>query len=203
MKLYTRSIKRFVDLALSVMLLAVLSPLLVVIWMVLAIEHKGKPFFIQSRVGLRQKVFSMIKFKTMNEDRDVTGALLPDKRRISKVGMVLRQLSLDELPQLVNVLKGDMSIVGPRPLLVRYVPLYSANQNRRHEVRPGITGWAQVNGRNAISWSRRFELDVYYVDHLTFLLDCRIFWMTIIKIIRREGIDQSENRPMEPFSGSN
>jgi lipopolysaccharide/colanic/teichoic acid biosynthesis glycosyltransferase len=139
----------------------------------------------------------------MNDSVDASGNLLADRFRITKLGKFVRALSIDELPQLFNVLFGDMSIVGPRPLLFKYMPLYSHDQNRRHEVRPGITGWAQVNGRNSISWTRKFELDVYYVNHISFTLDCKIFWLTIIKILKREGINQSEARPMEPFDGSN
>jgi lipopolysaccharide/colanic/teichoic acid biosynthesis glycosyltransferase len=139
----------------------------------------------------------------MNDNTDASGNLLPDVRRLTHFGRIVRRLSIDELPQLINVLKGEMSLIGPRPLLFKYLPLYSSMQNRRHEVRPGITGWAQVNGRNAISWSRRFELDVYYVDNLSFALDFKIFWLTILKIVKREGINQSASRPMEPFNGSN
>lgn len=160
-------------------------------------------FFLQERPGYQQRSFQIIKFKTMTDKRNAEGKLLPDNQRLTTIGKWIRKLSLDELPQLINVLKGEMSLIGPRPLLFKYIPLYSPIQNRRHEVRPGITGWAQVNGRNSISWTKRFELDVYYVDNISFALDCRIFWMTIVKVLKREGINQSEARPMEPFNGSN
>jgi lipopolysaccharide/colanic/teichoic acid biosynthesis glycosyltransferase len=180
-----------------------LGPVLIVTACLLSITIKGGPFFRQSRPGKNGKPFRIIKFKTMNDSVDASGNLLADRFRITKLGKFVRALSIDELPQLFNVLFGDMSIVGPRPLLFKYMPLYSHDQNRRHEVRPGITGWAQVNGRNSISWTRKFELDVYYVNHISFTLDCKIFWLTIIKILKREGINQSEARPMEPFDGSN
>lgn len=171
--------------------------------MLLLFQNSGKAFFFQERPGRNQKAFKIIKFKTMNDKRDAFGNLLPDVQRMTAVGKWIRKLSIDELPQLVNVIKGDMSLIGPRPLLFKYLPLYSAEQNRRHEVRPGITGWAQVNGRNSISWTKKFELDVYYVNHLSFWLDFKIFWLTILKILKREGINQSEARPMQPFNGSN
>jgi lipopolysaccharide/colanic/teichoic acid biosynthesis glycosyltransferase len=152
---------------------------------------------------MNQRPFHIIKFKTMNDKRDVNGNLLPDNERITFLGKWIRKLSIDELPQLINVLKGDMSMIGPRPLLFKYIPLYSEFQNRRHEVRPGITGWAQVNGRNSISWTRKFELDVEYVDNISFLLDLKIFWLTILKILKTEGVNQSESRPMMPFDGKN
>lgn len=201
--MYRKYSKRWVDLFGSLSILLLTSPLFLITWVILLVQNGGQIFYYQSRPGRSQKPFVIIKFKTMNDRCDEKGDLLPDTVRLTPIGKWVRRLSLDELPQLINVLKGDMSLIGPRPLLFKYIPLYSAIQNRRHEVRPGITGWAQVNGRNSISWSKRFELDIYYVDHVTFWLDCRIFLMTILKIIQREGINQSENRPMEPFNGSN
>ena len=167
------------------------------------VQNKGKVFFLQERPGLNQKPFHIIKFKTMTDERDAKGNLLQDIERITKFGDVVRKLSIDELPQLINVLKGDMSLIGPRPLLFKYIRLYSNEQLRRHEVRPGITGWAQVNGRNSISWTRKFELDIYYINNYSFFLDIKIFWMTIVKIVRSEGVNQSEARPMMPFNGTN
>jgi lipopolysaccharide/colanic/teichoic acid biosynthesis glycosyltransferase len=171
--------------------------------LILLIHTKGKPFYFQERPGLYQKPFFIIKFKTMTDDRDIHGQLLPDIQRITKVGRIIRKFSIDELPQLINVLKGDMSLVGPRPLLFKYIPLYSKEQLRRHEVRPGITGLAQVNGRNAISWTKKFEYDIFYVDNLSFALDLKIIFKTILKVFKQEGINQSDKRPMEPFNGSN
>lgn len=170
---------------------------------ILFIQNAGKPFFFQERPGMNQKPFFIIKFKTMNDKKDANGKLLPDNERITFFGKWIRKLSIDELPQLINVLKGDMSLIGPRPLLFKYIPLYSQTQNRRHEVRPGITGWAQVNGRNSISWTRKFELDVEYVDRMTFALDMKIFWLTIMKIVKTEGVNQTDSRPMQPFDGTN
>ncbi|MCX8489478.1 MAG: sugar transferase, partial [Cyclobacteriaceae bacterium] len=172
-------------------------------WFFLLIQNNGKAFFYQERPGKNLRPFTIIKFKTMNDERNESDKLLPDNIRLTPLGKWVRKLSFDELPQLINVLKGEMSLIGPRPLLDKYVPLYSAVQNRRHEVRPGITGWAQVNGRNSISWTRKFELDIYYVDHLSFALDVKIIWLTVIKIIKREGINQTKERPMESFNGSN
>jgi lipopolysaccharide/colanic/teichoic acid biosynthesis glycosyltransferase len=201
--LYGLIFKRFLDFAVALTLLILLSPIILIIGAVLAKQNKGTPFFFQERPGKDKKPFQIIKFKTMTDDRDDKGELLPDKQRITPLGKFVRKWSLDELPQLFNVIKGDMSLIGPRPLLFKYLPLYSEEQNRRHEVRPGITGWAQVNGRNAISWRKKFELDVYYVDHLSFLLDFKIFWLTLVKILARTGIDQSSERPMQPFDGTN
>lgn len=180
-----------------------LLPVIVLLGGLLAIENNGKVFFLQERPGIFQRSFYIIKFRTMRDVRDAQGNLLPDSERMTKLGRIIRKLSLDELPQLINVIKGDMSLIGPRPLLFRYVPLYSAYQLRRHEVRPGITGWAQVNGRNSISWTQKFAYDVYYVDNLSFALDMKILWMTVLKVLRRDGINQSEDRPMEPFNGYN
>jgi lipopolysaccharide/colanic/teichoic acid biosynthesis glycosyltransferase len=200
---YIKYIKTSFDFLTSIILLIILSPLFLAILFVLYIQNNGEPFFIQERPGKNLKPFKILKFKTMNDKKDENGVLLPDKDRLTLAGRLVRKTSVDELPQLINVIKGDMSLIGPRPLLFKYVPLYNDSQRRRHLVRPGITGWAQVNGRNSISWQRKFELDNYYVDHVSFLLDLRIFWLTIVKILKREGINQSAERPMEPFNGSN
>ena len=201
--MYHSFFKRILDVLVSMIVLIAVSPFFLITWLLLLIQNKSKAFFIQERPGRNQKSFRIIKFKTMNDTHDATGKLLPDNARLTAVGRVVRKLSLDELPQLINVLKGEMSLIGPRPLLFKYLPLYSNEQNRRHSVRPGITGWAQVNGRNTLSWQKTFELDVYYVDHISVALDFKIFWMTIIKILKREGINQSQARPREPFNGSN
>lgn len=196
-------IKRFLDIILSSLAIILLFPLLVFIYILLAIQNKGSALFFQIRPGKNQRRIKVIKFKSMSDEKDVNGNLLPDVERITKLGLFLRNTSLDELPQLVNVLKGDMSIVGPRPLLFKYIPIFSEKQLRRHNVRPGITGWAQVNGRNSISWTKKFEFDVYYVDNISLLLDLKILWLTILKVLKKEGINQSEQRPMEPFNGTN
>src|SRR5699024_86126 len=198
---YTKYVKRIFDLIISILAIIPALPLGLAASCLLWIENEGTVFFIQKRPGLHEHPFDIIKFRTMNDKRDTEGNLLPDNQRITKVGSWLRKLSLDELPQLWNVLKGDMSIVGPRPLLFRYIPLYNEQQRRRHEVKPGITGWAQVNGRNTISWYQKFEYDIYYIDHLTFSLDIKIILLTIIKIFKKEGINQSDEQPMKPFEG--
>ena len=200
---YRRYFKRPVDIVVALLLLVVVSPLFLCTWLVLMVQNAGKPFFFHKRPGKNLRPFHVIKFKTMSDERDEKGNLLPDVERITFFGKWIRKLSLDELPQLINVLKGEMSLIGPRPLLFRYIPLYSAEQIRRHEVRPGITGWAQVNGRNSISWERKFELDIFYVDHMDLTLDAKIFWLTILKVLKREGVNQSEARPMQPFDGTN
>lgn len=200
---YQKYGKRLLDLVISGSIIIILSPLWGVTSLFLYIQNKGGVFFIQERPGLNEKPFKILKFKTMNDQRDKTGNLLSDMQRITKMGAWLRKFSLDELPQLWNVLKGDMSLIGPRPLLFKYIPLYSDRQRRRHEVKPGITGWAQVNGRNAISWNKKFELDIFYIEHLGFALDMKIAWLTIIKVLKREGINQSDTRPMQPFEGTN
>lgn len=183
-------------------MLIVLSPLLLVVTVWLHFANKGAgAFFTQERPGKDERIFKLYKFKSMTDERDAEGNLLPDGERLTSVGRFIRKTSLDELPQLWNVLKGDMSFIGPRPLLVQYLPLYSASQRRRHEVRPGITGWAQVSGRNAISWEKKFALDVWYVDHLSFCLDCIIIWRTVVKVLRREGISSASCDTMEPFEG--
>jgi lipopolysaccharide/colanic/teichoic acid biosynthesis glycosyltransferase len=201
--LYSPHLKRLLDLTLSLLALLALSPVLAVLTVLLYFQNQGQPFFIQERPGYRERPFRLIKFKSMTDARDARGRLLPDKQRLTPLGAFIRETSLDELPQLFNVLKGDMSLVGPRPLLFKYLPLYSPEQRRRHEVKPGITGWAQVNGRNSISWGEKFRHDVHYVDHLSFALDVKILWLTLLKVLRREGVNQSAERPMAPFNGRN
>ena len=200
--MYQRFFKRLVDLVLSLLAFMVFSPIFLIVLLLLFVANQGAPFFIQPRPGKNGKVFNVIKFRTMNNKRDASGKLLPDAQRLTPVGRFIRSTSLDEIPQLLNVIKGDMSLIGPRPLLVRYLDRYTAEQARRHEVRPGITGWAQVNGRNAISWEKRFELDVYYVDHLSFTLDLKILWLTLQKVIKREGISSGSSATMEEFKGT-
>ena len=199
--MYTNQIKPFFDFFASFFGLLLLLPFFVIITFLLAIANGGNPFFVQCRPGKNVKVFKIIKFKTMNDATDALGNLLSDAQRLTKIGSFVRKTSLDEIPQLINVLKGDMSIIGPRPLLTQYVHLYSDFQNRRHEVKPGITGWAQVNGRNAISWDKKFELDVYYVNHCSFWLDITILFKTIIKVIKSDGITAADAATIEPFEG--
>lgn len=202
--MYRHFFKRFLDFCGALVGLVVLSPLLVVVTVWLHFANKGAgAFFLQERPGKNEKIFKVIKFKTMTDERDKDGNLLPDAQRLTKVGKFVRSTSLDELPQLFNVLKGDMSFIGPRPLLVKYLPLYSKEQSRRHNVRPGITGWAQVNGRNAISWQQKFKYDVWYVDHLSCFLDIRIFFLTLKKVLVREGINSDVSATMEEFLGNN
>lgn len=202
--MYSHFVKRGIDFILVFCVLAIIWPILlfITLWLHFANKSAGA-FFTQERPGKGEKIFRVIKFKTMTDERDVQGHLLPDEKRLTKIGKFVRSTSIDELPQLINVLKGDMALIGPRPLLPQYLPLYSKEQARRHEVRPGITGWAQVNGRNAISWSRKFELDVWYVDHCSFLLDLKIVFMTIKKVFIREGISSDTSATMEPFTGNN
>lgn len=194
--------KRTIDLLLSCTVLLLTLPLFVVVALVLWMANGGNPFFFQWRPGRYGKVFRLVKFRTMNNRRDASGALLSDAVRLTPMGRFIRKTSLDELPQLINVIKGDMSMIGPRPLLVEYLSLYNPTQGRRHEVRPGITGWAQVNGRNAISWEQKFELDVYYVDHLNWRLDARVILLTIQKVFRPEGISQQGHATMPAFKGA-
>ncbi len=202
--MYKNGLKRVLDFTIVLCALIVISPILLVITVWLHFANKGAgAFFTQARPGKNGKIFRVIKFKTMTDERDKDGNLLPDAQRLTKVGRLVRSTSIDELPQLINVLKGDMALIGPRPLLPQYLPLYSKEQARRHEVRPGITGWAQVNGRNAISWTRKFELDVWYVDHISFALDVKIVFMTIKKVFVREGISQEGQATMEFFNGKN
>jgi len=200
--MYKTVIKRSIDFVVSLTAIILLSPLILVLIVLLAIANDGKPFFFQKRPGKDEKIFTIIKFKTMNDKKDKEGNLLPDNERITKIGKFVRSASLDELMQLINVVKGDMAVIGPRPLLVRYLPLYSAEQAKRHLVKPGITGWAQVNGRNAISWEEKFKLDVWYVNNLSFRLDFKILMLTIKKVFQREGISSSENDTMPQFMGS-
>lgn len=201
--MYSNFFKRFFDFFIALIGLIVLSPIFIAVMIGLYFANQGKPFFFQARPGLNEKIFKIIKFKTMNDKKDPNGNLLSDAERLTPIGAFVRKTSLDEIPQLINVLKGDMAIIGPRPLLPQYLPLYNETQKRRHNVRPGITGWAQVNGRNAISWTRKFELDVWYVDHLSFILDIKIFFLTIKKVVVREGISQEGQVTMEGFNGNN
>ncbi len=201
--IYNLFFKRFIDLLLSIIGFIIISPLFIIIWLLLFIANKGTgSFFIQDRPGKEEKVFKVIKFKTMTDERDIEGNLLPDLERITKVGRFIRSTSLDEIPQLLNVIKGDMSLIGPRPLLVEYLPLYNDFQRRRHEVRPGLTGWAQVNGRNTISWQKKFEYDVWYVDHVSLALDLKILGKTVRKVFKREGINSATSTTMEMFKGN-
>lgn len=200
--MYLKVIKRNFDFFISLLGLILISPIFLVISIVLLFVNKGNPFFTQIRPGKNEKLFRLIKFKTMNDRKDTNGKLLPDAERLTKIGKFIRSTSLDEIPQLINVIKGDMSLIGPRPLLVRYLPRYSKEQARRHEVRPGITGWAQVNGRNAISWKQKFVYDVWYVDHLSFLMDVKIIFKTIFKVFKREGISAAGQETMNEFRGS-
>lgn len=202
--MYAHFFKRLIDFTIVLIVLLIIWPILLIITIWLHFANKGAgAFFMQDRPGKNGKIFKVIKYKTMTDERDANGNLLPDADRLTKVGRFVRSTSIDELPQLINVLKGDMALIGPRPLLPQYLPLYSKKQARRHEVRPGITGWAQVNGRNAISWTKKFELDVWYVDHCSFWLDLKIIFMTIKKVFVREGISQAGQATMEPFNGNN
>jgi len=204
MKLYRDLFKRAIDVATSGCALFVLAVPLAAVTMWLHFANKGAgAFFLQERPGKDGKIFKVVKFKTMTDERDADGNLLPDEKRLTKVGRFVRSTSIDELPQLWNVVKGDMSLIGPRPLLVQYLPLYSPEQARRHEVRPGITGWAQCHGRNAISWQKKFELDVWYVDHISFITDCKVILTTIKKVLSRADISSATSATMEPFNGNN
>ena len=201
--MYKNFLKPLADFFCAAILLILLSPLILVTILLLAIANKGKIFFIQARPGLYGQAFKIIKFKTMRDAYDANGNPLPDEVRLTKIGNLVRSASLDELLQLINVLKGDMSLVGPRPLLMQYLPRYSPEQARRHEVKPGITGWAQVNGRNAISWEEKFRLDLTYVDKQSFFLDVKILWMTFINVVQRKGISADGHATMEEFRGTN
>ena len=202
--MYKGGLKRSIDFIIVLCTLVVIWPILLLIIIFLHFANKGAGvFFTQDRPGKNAKIFKAIKFKTMTDERDAGGKLLPDDVRLTKIGRIVRSLSIDELPQLINVLKGDMALIGPRPLLPKYLSLYSSEQFRRHEVRPGITGWAQVNGRNNISWKKKFELDVWYVDHMSFLLDMKIFFLTIKKVFVRDGINMEGMATTEPFNGNN
>lgn len=204
MNLYKNFFKRTIDIVASGGVLLVLSVPLAAVTVWLHFANKGAgAFFRQERPGKDRKIFRVVKFKTMTDERDAEGNLLPDADRLTKVGRFVRSTSIDELPQLWNVLVGDMSLIGPRPLLVKYLPLYSKEQARRHEVRPGITGWAQCHGRNAISWTKKFELDVWYVDHISFATDCKVVWTTLMKVIKRADINSGTAATMEAFNGHN
>ncbi|WP_214073660.1 sugar transferase [Mucilaginibacter sp. dw_454] len=187
---YRDFFKPVIDLFISVIAFVILLPIFVLVLLLLCIANQGSPFFFQPRPGENARIFKVIKFKTMNDRCDASGNLLPDEIRLTKIGKFARKTSLDELPQLLNVIKGDMSLIGPRPLLVEYLSLYNQTEKRRHEVKPGITGWAQVNGRNAISWEQKFKFDVWYVDHISFSLDIKILWLTLIKVFKSEGVNQ-------------
>ena len=200
--IYIYFFKRVIDLLVALIIFTVLSPVFLIVVVLLAIANSGKPFFFQTRPGKNEKLFKVIKFKTMNDRKDKSGALLPDADRLTAIGSFIRRTSLDELPQMLNVMKGDMSLIGPRPLLVEYLPRYSATQMKRHDVRPGITGWAQVNGRNTISWQQKFEFDVWYVNNVTFALDFKIFFLTVRNIVKSEGISSDTSATMEKFMGN-
>lgn len=202
--MYKLYFKRIIDLSIALIALLLIWPILAIITIWLHFANKGAgAFFYQERPGLNEKIFKVIKFKTMTDECDKDGNLLPDAKRLTKVGRFVRSTSIDELPQLVNVLKGDMALIGPRPLLVKYLPLYSEEQHRRHEVRPGISGWAQCHGRNAISWKEKFELDVWYVDHCTLLTDLKVVGITIKKVLTRADVNSATAATMEPFDGNN
>ena len=202
--MYKNFFKRFIDFWIALIALIIISPILLVITIWLHFANKGAgAFFFQERPGKDAKIFKVIKFKTMTDERDEEGNLLPDARRLTKVGKFVRSTSIDELPQLINVLKGDMALIGPRPLLPQYLPLYSPEQARRHEVRPGISGWAQCHGRNAISWMEKFKLDVWYVDNVSLLTDLKAIWITIMKVVRRVDINEAGQATMEAFNGHN
>jgi len=200
---YKNYIKRLIDLVAATIGFVILSPVFLLLTLLLWIDHRSSPFFVQARPGKNLKPIRVIKFKTMDERRDAAGKLLPDDERLTKLGKFIRKTSLDEIPQLLNVIRGDMSLVGPRPLLMEYVSLYSGEQIRRHDVRPGITGWAQVKGRNAISWTEKFKYDVWYVDHLSFWLDLKILFITVVKVFKAEGISGQGVVTSIPFDGTN
>lgn len=203
-KMYKHFFKRFLDFWISLIALICVSPVLLVVTIWLHFANKGAgAFFLQERPGKDGKIFKVIKYKTMTDERDADGNLLPDEQRLTKVGKFVRSTSIDELPQLINVLKGDMALIGPRPLLVKYLPLYSPEQARRHEVRPGISGWAQCHGRNAISWTEKFKLDVWYVDHVSLWTDLKVIGITIMKVLRRADISEAGYATMEAFNGQN
>jgi len=200
--MYRNILKRLVDFFVALCGVLLLSPVFLAVMVLLYVANNGRPFFLQPRPGKGGEVFKIIKFKTMNDKKDADGNLLSDAERLTPIGAFIRKTSLDEIPQLINVLKGDMSLIGPRPLLVQYLPLYNEFQKRRHEVRPGMTGWAQVNGRNTISWDKKFEYDVWYVDHLSFLLDMKILLLTIKKVFVRDGISAEGQATIEVFKGN-
>ena len=201
--MYKKFFKPLIDFVAAFIGLLLLSPIFIIVWFGLLFANNGKPFFFQQRPGKNEQIFSIIKFKTMNDKKDKQGNLLPDAKRLTPIGKFVRKTSLDEIPQLINVLKGDMSLVGPRPLLPEYIPLYTIEQKKRHQVSPGITGWAQVNGRNAISWAKKFEYDVWYVENISFLLDIRILFKTIKKVFISEGINKEGQVTTTAFNGDN
>lgn len=201
--MYNLFLKRTIDFMLAFIGILAFLPVILVTTLFLFFSNKGKPFFFQNRPGKKGKVFKIIKFKSMNDKKDSNGELLPFDQRVTSVGKFIRKFSLDEIPQLFNVLKGDMSLIGPRPLLTQYLPLYNQEQNKRHNVRPGITGWAQINGRNTISWDQKFKLDVWYVENLSLKTDIKIIFLTIKKVLYKEDINSSENVNMPPFNGNN
>jgi undecaprenyl phosphate N,N'-diacetylbacillosamine 1-phosphate transferase len=200
--IYKSTIKPALDFLISLIALLLLSPIFLLITLLLTVANSGKPFYTQTRPGKNARLFKVIKFKTMNDKKDDMGFLLPPAKRITPIGRFIRSTSLDEIPQLLNVIKGDMSLIGPRPLLIDYLPLYNSFQNRRHEVNPGITGWAQVNGRNAINWKSKFEYDVYYVDNISFYLDIKIIILTVLKVLLHKDVNQSKDVIMHRFTGS-
>lgn len=200
--MYAKYIKRPLDFFLSFCALTVLSPVLLVLTALGAVMMKGNPFFTQLRPGKNEKIFKLIKFRTMTCEKDKNGELLPDEKRLTKYGKFLRSTSLDELPELINILKGDMAVIGPRPLLPEYLPLYNETQRRRHEVRPGLSGLAQINGRNAVTWEQKFECDVRYIDNITFFGDMKIIIVTVLKVLKRDGITEENNATVEKFTGS-
>ena len=201
--MYQNYLKRMLDFSIAFIGFILVFPILLLVTVLLVVANQGSPFFFQIRPGKHEKLFKILKFKTMNDKVDKQGNLLPDNKRLTKIGSIVRKTSIDELPQLLNVLKGDMSLVGPRPLLVEYLPLYNKEQKLRHNVKPGITGWAQIHGRNAISWEDKFKLDVYYVNNRSFLLDVKIVFLTIKKVLKSEGINSGKNLIMNRFKGNN
>lgn len=201
-QLYRHLFKRIIDIIGSSIILFIFSPILIIILIILFFSNNGDPFFFQLRPGLNEKIFKIIKFKTMNNKKDLEGNLLPDNQRMTKIGRFIRKTSLDELPQMINVLKGEMSLIGPRPLLVQYLPLYNDFQKQRHLIRPGITGWAQINGRNTISWQEKFVYDIWYVENISFWLDLKILFLTFKKVFIKEGINSKNSSTMEIFTGN-
>lgn len=200
--MYKLLLKGWLDFIVALSVLIILLPLILFVGLFLCFLNNGNIFFTQERPGKNGRIFKVVKFRTMNDKKDSDGKLLSDRERLTGIGKFIRSSSIDELPQLINVIKGDMSLIGPRPLLPKYLPLYNVRQKRRHLVKPGITGWAQVNGRNSVSWEEKFEMDVWYVEHQSFILDIKIFWMTIMKIITRDGINAADAATMPPFTGS-
>lgn len=200
--MYKFFFKRILDVSFATLGIAIFSPIIIFIALILLVHYRGNPFFFQPRPGQKEIIFNLIKFRTMNDSRDLNGNLLPDNLRMTKIGSIIRRTSMDEIPQLINVLKGEMSIIGPRPLLIEYLSLYSDIQKKRHKVKPGITGWAQVNGRNAISWTKKFEYDNWYVDNLSFSLDLKIFLLTLKKVVVSEGINSEGSVTMQKFTGN-